>query len=276
MFWILFTFSVTCTTPTLISSLHVDSRCFHSFRPGEGFLYVSYNCQPCNYRIWTKPLGPRVGLLVCVYICIYTHTHTHTDIVDAPGPLSGLWSVSQSSQWQKWLLAGQRPEAECVTWRWMHYSLHHSQEPHLYFHDIDRWNIYFGMAQHIAGRAEKKIERERESHQQHCLFGVFWFCYRLVISAAAAAAGCCHRDTQRHTFRHKTQSHSSCGITETQTGACASTHTNTHCNTFQAWCHSVAHMLPWPLCLWVREQWWVTTFLASRRVCFPKTVSSIL
>lgn len=77
MFWILFTFSVTCTTPTLISSLHVDSRCFHSFRPGEGFLYVSYNCQPCNYRIWTKPLGPRVGLLVCVYICIYTHTHTY-------------------------------------------------------------------------------------------------------------------------------------------------------------------------------------------------------
>lgn len=74
---------------------------------------------------------------------------------------------------------------------------------------------------------KKKRERERESHQQHCLFGVFWFCYRLVISAAAAAAGCCHRDTQRHTFRHKTQSHSSCGITETQTGACASTHTNT-------------------------------------------------
>lgn len=51
----------------------------------------------------------------------------------------------------------------------MHYSLHHSQEPHLYFHDIDRWNIYFGMAQHIAGRAEKK-KRERESRTNNTAF----------------------------------------------------------------------------------------------------------
>lgn len=199
MFWILLTFSVTCTTPTLISSLHVDSRCFHSFRPGEGFLYVSYNCQPCNYRIWTKPLGPRVGLLVCVYICIYTHTHTHTDIVDAPGPLSGLWSVSQSSQWQKWLLAGQRPEAECVTWRWMHYSLHHSQEPHLYFHDIDRWNIYFGMAQHIAGRAEKK-KRERERVAPTTL--PFWCVLVLLQAGYQCCCCCCRMLSPRHTKAH--------------------------------------------------------------------------
>lgn len=183
--------------------------------------------------------------------------------VRAASDRSGFWQDSAQRQ-------SVSPGDECITHSTIHKSLIFISMTLTGGIFILAWPSILQVGQ------KKKRERERESHQQHCLFGVFWFCYRLVISAAAAAAGCCHRDTQRHTFRHKTQSHSSCGITETQTGACASTHTNTHCNTFQAWCHSVAHMLPWPLCLWVREQWWVTTFLASRRVCFPKTVSSIL
>lgn len=188
---------------------------------------------------------------------------------EAPGQRSGLWCevwvrarTDRSSLWQDSAHRGSVSHPD----QWVS-----SQAPSLHFFDTDMWNIYFGIKQCNANMAKKtekiKNKTKRVVPTRFLLSQCFHFaCMSSLLLQDA--------DTTTHKGTHlgARQSHSSCGITETQTGACA----HTLCSTFQGGRCSVAHMLQWPLCLWVRALWWVTTFLASRPVCFPKTVSSIL
>lgn len=229
--------------PPLLSPLHFDSRCFHSFRPGEGVSDVSYHCQPCNYGIWaprTRLGGPAQGL-VCAY------------------------------------RGGLRCDVKCES-------------------EQRVTGVASGKSVPTGGVCHIQIHEPNSHRQPLCISltlicGIFILASRSVMQRWRVGptrfllSHCCHSacrlplllqdaDTKTHKGTHSgaRQSHSSCGITETQTGACA----HTHCSTFRGGRGGVAHMLRWPLRLWVTELWWVTTFLASRPVCFPKTVSSIL
>lgn len=152
--------------PPLISSPHFDSRCFHSFRPGEGVSYVSYHCQPCNYGIWaprTRLGGPGQGL-----VCAYR---------GGPGTTvwAVMWSVSQSTEWQEQPLARQCPQGECVTSRSMSQTFTGS-------FSASPWHWYVEhLFWHLAAKC--KYDKKRRGANKDSFIPVFAFCTQVIIVA---------------------------------------------------------------------------------------------